>query len=463
MKTITIRYKEWYKHVFSALVAITTLCGCSDWDDHYASDQMVNASQKNTIWQNIESNDNLKQFALLAKKVGYDSILSSSQTFTVWAPVDNSYDYDAIETLNDDRLTREFIENHIARHNYTVSGTIDEKVFMINNKMMYLNGSDSYTIQDITLNPYFEASSNGMLYTIGTKIPFLANIYESLNNNDFNIDSISNYFHSYDQNKLNEEKSVVGPTIDGEITYLNAVYDKTNPFYRLCNAYINREDSNYTMIIPNNEAWKKVRKTVKSFFNYAPSFEFMENTSTGSDKKITVVTLNDAEFLSDSITNGMIMSNLFFNNNIYDNKKLSSLKNGETLECDSLIGTLEFKVYSEDAASMFEGTQRINKSNGAIFVTDDSLRQRTWTSWNPELRQEAESNIYIANVFNASPNSPSTEYVSDATKNKAISGKISNNRYCEVAPSGSNSNPEIDFYLDTSLDYAEHIDELLRK
>ena len=110
------------------VVAAMTLTACSDWDDHFDANTSVLESQHSSLWQNIEQAGNLSQFAALLKKTGFDENLSASQTFTVWAPVDDSFDYATLSNLSNERITREFIENHIARNNYPASGLVNEDI-----------------------------------------------------------------------------------------------------------------------------------------------------------------------------------------------------------------------------------------------------------------------------------------------------------------------------------------------
>ncbi len=430
---------------------------CTDWTDHYDAGTSVMASQQATLWENIEKNPGLSQFASLVKQTGYDRVLSASQTYTVWAPLNDTFDYKALSAEGTDRLLVEFVQNHIARNNYPASGTVDKKIFMLNEKMMSFGGRESYSIQGIDVEQPNVASSNGVIHALNGKIPFLQNIYESLNNKIFAIDSVSDYFHSYDTERLNEELSVPGPTLNGEITYLDSIFYKYNELFARYRSYINREDSNYTMIVPTNEAWKKAKAVISGMYNYVPQFEFMENTSSGSDKKVTTVKLKDAAKLKDSIVNIMLMRDLFYNNNLYDNKRLGNLQNGQTLQCDSLCSTTYSKIYTDDAARLLEGASRVDKSNGAVWITD-SLRMRTWTSWNPEIVQQAETNSMLANAFNVAGD-PRRVYVMPGSQNPAVAGRISGNRYLEAQPSASNTNPEVDFYLSSvrSAEYSVYV------
>ncbi len=422
--------KSRYKYL---LLAPLFLTACADWDDHFDADTAILDSQKATLWQNISSKSNLSQFAALLEKVGYQENLSASQTYTVWAPVDGSFDYDALTAVGNDRLLKQFVQNHVARNNYPATGVLDEDIYMLNEKLMKFSGSGAdYTIQGIALDGANEniGSSNGTLHFIGKNIPFLQNIYESLNNEDYALDSISDYFHNYDEKVLDESKSVAGPVVDGEQTYLDSIFYESNSLYSLYRAYINREDSNYTMMVPTNTAWQKARTQIDQYYNYIPEYRYVRTNSSGTDTTI-IVTLKDAVQLRDSLKNYKLVSDLFYNNNLGANTKLKDLKEGATPECDSLITTKYNILYGDDAKNLFTDAKRVNKSNGAIWVTD-SLRLRPWLSWNPELTIEAES--YAYKTVNAEGMD---------VKRSSVSGELSSNRYIEVKPSTPTAQPEV--------------------
>ena len=418
---------------------------CADWDDHYQADSSIFDSQQSTLWENISKNENLTQFATLLKKTGYDEVLNATQTYTVWAPVNGSFDFDALSAMSTQRLQQEFIQNHIARNNYPASGTINEQIYTLNEKLMNFSSDQGYAIQGVTLSQPNLASRNGVIHQLNGKIPFLPNIYESLNSNDYSLDSISNFFHSFDVKKLNIEKSVVGPTLNGQITYLDSVFDEHNELFTRYFAFINREDSNYTMLLPTDEAWRKAKTTVEQYFNYVPSFEFMENTSTTEAKKVTI-DISDVQYLRDSIVNLMLTSNLFFNNNLYDNRKLNTLQTGQRLQCDSLYGTTLTKIYSEDAAALFANAKRVEKSNGAVWITD-TMQIHPWTSWNPEIIIQGENSRTLGSTVNVSGEGSERIYVTPGTQNPEISGHVSGNAYVQLQPASQSTNPGAVFYL----------------
>lgn len=440
------------KNITKYLIAASLCCGgaaalngCSDWDDHYDANTALLDTQQSTLWENIAQTDNLSQFASLLKKANYDAVLNTSQTYTVWAPVNGSFDYETVNALSTERLRKEFLENHIARSNYPASGAFETPIYTLNEKLMHFGGQQGYDIQGISVARPNLASGNGTIHLLNGKIPFVQNIYESLNSLELPLDSVSNFYHSFDVRKLNEQKSVPGPTLNGEITYLDSVYDEHNDLFADYYAYINREDSNYSMIVPTNEAWIKAKNRVQQYFQYVPSFEFMENTSTDASKLLTTIKIADVNYLQDSIVNLMLTSSLFFNNNLYDNKKLMTLQTGEPLRCDSLYSTVRTKIYAEDAAELFQNVTRYDKSNGIAWVTD-SICMKPWLYWNPEIIVEGETSQYLSSYNNVYE--PLTrQFVVKENQNPEISGTISRDSYLEVQPISSSVNPGVVYYL----------------
>lgn len=437
-----------------SLMAALALGACSDWDDHFEADTSLLPSQKISLWESIKSNGELSQFTQLLERVGYDKTLSEAQSYTIWAPKDNAagFDFTALSSLSDSVLLNEFVKNHISRSNILATGQLtDQRVFMLNKKVMHLNGNSTYKIQDVSLSKPNIATSNGTIHELDGLIPFTPNIYESLDTANHQIDSIAKYFRKYHKYEINKSQSIAGPAKNGELTYIDTVYYEDNSLYSLFNAYINREDSSYTMIVPTNTAWEKAKADVAQYFNYVPRFQVLEavQSTTGLKDSTYYVTLRNPEQLKDSMVNRMLVQNLFYNNNIYDNKKLKTLQTGELPACDSLFSThkkngeYDVKIYKEDAQDLFKDATRVDKSNGAIWLTDQ-LNMRPWTTWNPEIRIEAESGNAILKSLYCTFERPT---IAVGAQNPEVKGHVSNNSYLIANPEYAGAHPDIYFNL----------------
>ena len=181
------------KNITKYLIACSLCCGgaaafdgCADWDDHYDANSELLDTQQSTLWENIANTDNLSQFASLLKKADYDAVLNASQTYTVWAPVNGSFDYETLNAFSAERLRKEFIENHIARSNYPASGVLATlPIYTLNEKLSHFNGDLYYDMQGVSVVRPNLASENGTIHVLGGKIPYVQNIYESLNVNEY--------------------------------------------------------------------------------------------------------------------------------------------------------------------------------------------------------------------------------------------------------------------------------------
>lgn len=431
------------KVVMAALSLGAMTTACTDWDDHYEANSSEIGTSTASLWENISANKDLSEFAALAKKTGYDKILSNPQTYTVWAPLNGTFDFETLNNMNEETLKKQFLQNHVSHFSYPATGNISNKVFMLNEKMNIFEGNGTYTMGGLQVKQPNIANSNGILHTIDGKIDFNFNIYESLNSDTYPLDSISAYFAKYEREELDIENSVKGPVVDGEITYLDSVTTEYNAMTNELNAYIAREDSNYTMIIPTNQAWEEKLNEIKGNLNFLPEYTYYrelprsltsEEANENKEKELV-----DNEYLTDSLAHRDLVKSLFFNNNLYDNGNLKTLQTGETLVADSLISTRGYKYYSEDAADLFKGAERVDKSNGAIWVTN-SLGFKPW-AYRPYIKREAEWGV--ANYFNSTV---SAVRVNTINKNPEVEGRLSNNGYLEARASGS-ANPEVDFYI----------------
>ena len=105
-----------------AFAGLFALYSCADkWEDHYETVQ--GETYQGTLFDYLESqSEQLSDFAEILKAVGYDYNLSSDQMFTVWAPVNGSFDKEALLTMieNGESVSRLIFEadryKHITMH-----------------------------------------------------------------------------------------------------------------------------------------------------------------------------------------------------------------------------------------------------------------------------------------------------------------------------------------------------------
>jgi len=390
------------------ICSLATFSSCVDnWTEHYSVNSQV-VSDK-TLWETVQSTPNLSKFAQILKKAGYDKVLSQSQMFTVWAPVDSTLtDFNMDSTL----LVKEFICNHISRFTYSASGTLDVKVSVLNTKVLsFKSVGNDYYLGDAKLIQKNLVSSNGILHIIDKPVPFFSNIWEYLAKDQL-LDSIRKYLYSFDQIIFDEKNSIPGDVNDqGKTVYLDSVTYNSNVMFRRL-GYFNNEDSIYNVILPTNSAWINSYNKIKTYFR------FYSNSGT---------TKYAADTLQRYYTTSSLVKDLAFSQKMQPSPQ------------DSLTSTQRDVFYNPQY--LFDGAEEKVTSNGNLFITNE-LKYNPWESWNKQIVVEAE-------ILTGRDNTLSTVYT--RSSNGSIITGISGNKYLEITPTSSSSNPAISFDVPNTL------------
>lgn len=275
--------KNIYIKVLGLAVATLTFVACSDtWDDHYESlGDTTNGVHDISLWQAISSNENLSNFASVLKECGYMPSLDGSQVFTVFAPTNDqfskaeadaliaSYKQQVLDSVTQENNTviKEFIQNHIALYNHSVSNLRTDSIVLMNGKYAVLSDS---TINDVKIGLKNQLYTNGVLYTLGKQLNYLPNVFEYATK-DADLDSLRSFLYNshYYYLKFEADKSVPGSIVDGKTQYLDSVFSQQNELYNYLGK-INSEDSTYWMVAPTNEVWKTLIEKYEPYFNYSP-------------------------------------------------------------------------------------------------------------------------------------------------------------------------------------------------
>ena len=130
--------KKYIKSPLMALLSIILplggggllLTSCTDWDDHYEN-EAANSSDL-TLWDAIKQRDDLSDFAQVLENtmvfrqhkktsVSYADVLKGGRSFTLFAPVNGTFNKDSLLSLvttakGDSAVERFFIMNHLAQN-----------------------------------------------------------------------------------------------------------------------------------------------------------------------------------------------------------------------------------------------------------------------------------------------------------------------------------------------------------
>ncbi len=395
--------KSFYKVAGGILGASLLLGATACSDDHYDIRE-AQASAANTIWQNIEGNQQLDSLAMILKRTNvyrketdksagqtYAELLNQPQTFTFWAPVNGSYNAKSILDQLDEAdaliaegklaeghkinyvVGQQFVQNHMARFNFE-SNHANQEVRLLNSKLTYYNAAAG-TFNSVPL--YAQAanvpSSNGNLHLINGRSPFAYNVFDYMK-------SYSDYSKIYsalsdslvDTDTFSPEQSIQGAMNEqGQMVYVDSVYVNSNTILTASRASIKNEDSLYIAVIPTDNAWDDAFTKVGSLFNYAKKYK------TGYNKESANIFSQDYTLNADSLkqlnTNSSLISNMFFSPG-YFQEEISRTDSAALinyfLNSDSVQSTTGIYLYNPNPGqpnSMFDGITPVKASNGYIF------------------------------------------------------------------------------------------------
>ena len=384
----------------AVLLAATSCSDFSDYNDTPVSD--VQQADR-TLWENISQNDQLSDFATLVKKAGFDDELSQPHYYTVWAPLNGTYDASSLMSADSATVLYQFVKSHIAEYNHSVSGLVDERIHALNRKSFAFEGDGQYTYAGQSLRQINLPNSNGIMHLLDGAARFYPNLYEYLFSCE-GIDSLATFFKRYETSVLDTKNSVLGPTINGKQTYIDSVMITSNSLLNRIKAKLDKEDSTYTMLVPTNEAWLAQYDKISKCYNYinttvAQNIDEATSTSSAPTASVTV----DAAYTKDSLTRLHLVSDLVYNNNNYYNNWLVD----DTVEPYDTLYSTTYGYMTNPQEIMSRVIDRETMSNGT-FCLVDSLAFRPWESWCYSLGQSplnsrtwtgSNTMVYIDNTF----------------------------------------------------------------
>lgn len=392
------------------LLLLLVICGaCTDiWDSHYDVNAKQHIADK-TLWQEIESRPELADFARYIKQCGYEELLDGQQMFTVFAPKGMV----GFSELNEKKIKKEFVENHIARYSHSANSALPERGIVMQNKKVvsFEVDGDNFFFGSSRLVEKNIITKNGVLHIIDNYEPFFPNVWEFLDSDD-NYSILNNYLHSFDTAVIDVEASVPGLIVDGKQEYVDSVIENMNEIlYRI--GQLDDEDSLYTMIVPTNKAWDKAYATVEKYYTY--------------HKRQPL-----ADSLKSKYTKMAIVNDLVFSHTVQGSVE------------DSLVSTMENVFYNpfENLLDGFSGMDDgIVCSNGVVFVVD-TLRHHPWESWHQELIVEGENEMTLDEIGSNSSSNYRTLQLNDT-----LYPKVSKHSYIEVFPMNSRFQSEATFFV----------------
>ena len=452
-----ITFKIYNKVIGLALVALTFMA-CSDtWDDHY--DKRGEGMNDATLWQAIKQNGNLSNFAKVVQACGYDKALNSSQVFTVFAPTNDQFSAQEADELidaynaekgkvteDDNTVIKEFIQNHLAMYNHSISDLSNDSLLLMNGKNITLSASSFGNNTILSKNEHY---SNGILFTIQGRAQYFPTVFEYLRK-DADLDSIANFFYNsrFYRKEFVPGRSVAGGLENGKTVYLDSVFVQQNDLWDYLWAYTNEEDSTYWMVVPTNQEWKKLIEEYEPYFNYDDNTQFRDSLVYTMPRMAIVDgttfsrTLNTDAHLTDSALSTSAAETFMSREYMWGNKNLHYYQFG------SKPATNTQKPFS--ATGIFTGTDNIDCSNGQVMKSNDWKidKLNTFHQW-IIIEAENERNIKkVSEVQSGTEQEPTIRLMSRMVQNNnSFYGKVWSNEYAEFRELKTTVNHTVTFNI----------------
>ena len=461
------------RHIYSlisrSLPLLLLLAASSCSDDHFTVNPEVEG--RSTIWENIKSNTDLSQFADILSSIHYSKskgnttsqtyadLLNHDQTFTVWAPADGTFNYDLCKELIASgsagayKVETELVRNCMARYSHLLSGNKAEEIKLFNDKSAIFDCA-SAMLKDRTITRSNIGASNGVIHILNGAPEYLPNIYEFIESRS-DLDSLNKFLRTYEEQVFNETQSTQGPTVDGNITWVDSITYLDNIYFNVIDAPLNKEDSTFVMVMPNNEAWSYAYNKIKGYYNYQPEYvqTIVSVDDNGNETTETrTTTFSQAEI--DSITrfyiNHTTARNLVFNvNQQFGHPYTDFTKPGV---CDSLKSTWGDAFKDPYSVALFDGKSPIELSNGYAYVVEH-FNYRPEDSW--LFKEDFEAERFYESYSSCTPISnriyTNWSYMTDSTDISTRKDTLIQETVLRLSPTRATANSSATFRLPNTL------------
>jgi hypothetical protein len=430
IKNMNMHLSGVIKKYLLALSVLVMFYACTDdkWDEHYAAN--LNVTSDETLIDKLRKEQTLSDFVQVLDSVkvmnGHKltsvtyADLMSQQFFTVFAPVNGSFNKDSLLALcvtskGNEQVAEWFIQSHLSRTPYSFYNNSSVRAKMLNTKYLQFENNALAGVGFVAGKSNMVAK-NGIIHIMNGTLPFLMNIYEALTNIP-EFEMMGKFLMTYQKDSLDEYSSVsAGINDEGVTVYVDSVMIEKNSLFRSF-GYINSEDSSYRMIVPSKAGIENAYAKISKYYNF------------GSAAK--------ADSLKKFWTNYSMMKDLIFNWNMQRSPQ------------DSLISTqyyyyqpkyhVFYKPFAEKG--ILSNATTLKTSNGIMYKVDQWPLDMTSVFFIPiTVEAEIEKNINTLDKTRFKFN-----------QRQKFSNYISNSGYLDLFPIKNSDKPDITFNIRNTL------------
>lgn len=215
------------------------VAGCTHkWEDHNEANAVY---VSNNLFQKVEANSSLSQFAAYLKQTGYADSLSLSKNYTVWAPDNNALKSLSSTVINDTAALKKFVAHHIAYLSWRTANVLDtaKRIPLLDGKQAWFSTT---AFDNAPLSTKDSVAANGVLHIISQAAAPIGSCWDYIDSLLLKGNDMAGYIYNY-QYKVRDLTNAVQVSVNpytGEPIYqegtdsaminrfTNAVYDLKN-------------------------------------------------------------------------------------------------------------------------------------------------------------------------------------------------------------------------------------------
>jgi hypothetical protein len=270
------------------------------WQNH---DEVLNQELNKTLIEQVNETPNLSIFNTYLVKTGYDKILASSKSYTVWAPTNEAMQNLDPAIIADTAKLKLFVANHISYQQYfTTTPNPTSIIRTLSGKNITFTATAFEEAKIVTANVYVK---NGVLHTIDQAAGIKPNAYEYMLSTTLS-NKQKTYIQSLFHTEIDTSKGVrlyTDPATKKTVYQAGTTFPVTKNYYFQKVSDISNEDSLLTYIILNDAAYEAEKVKIRKYYNVSSSATKTDSLAQFNIVKDLVVNhIYSADNLPDSLT-----------------------------------------------------------------------------------------------------------------------------------------------------------------
>lgn len=239
-----------------ALVLILFACQTDPWDSHLReSGQPAGA----TLLDVVQENPEWSTFYQALAATGYDSLLQSANTYTVFAPVNSAW---SSVRMSDVAALKKIVANHIAYEKRLSTDRLQrESLQMVSGKMVSYS-AETQTFNGAQVTSPDHVAANGVLHVTNKLVEVQDNVWDNINK--IRNNSQVAYLKSLGHREMDMARSVqTGVDMAGQPVY-DTVWAEVNDFLK--ETPLDDESKVWTYIVLKNAGFSDLYEKYKPYF-----------------------------------------------------------------------------------------------------------------------------------------------------------------------------------------------------